>query len=151
MEQALIENDSHKVVTSASLGPYLQKHKKRVLIVEDDLAQRPLWDATLRSRVPEIQIDWATSEEGAEALVKGRLMQGTIYDLIVADIFLNGMGTGIDLWNRYGEVANEFVIVSVLPSSQFHEMMAHNQTVPMFVRKPLNTMKCSKVADLLGE
>lgn len=120
---------------------------KSVLIVEDDLALRPLWERAFLAK--SAKIDWATSMEEAEQYIRVRFNTGNPYQLVIADISLEGKGTGIDLWNRYGEEANHFVFVTGLPITKqaFHTLL--NYGYPPYFKKPLTVNKCLEIADLI--
>lgn len=122
--------------------------ERRVLIVEDDRTLRPLWEKVLHRKNVPVKVDWATSLDEAERLIRYRFRSGAPYHLVVADIFLEGQGTGIDLWNRYGEESMEFVFVSGLSLSKFDLLMSLNYGSPLFFEKPLNYRKCSEIADI---
>jgi len=127
----------------------IQRHENLVLVVEDDLAQRPLWEKAFKSVDREIRVDWATSMEEAERLIRFRYQKGAPYKMVVADIFLEGTGSGIDLWNRYGEETLNFVFVSALPLSKFELLMSLNFGCPLYLKKPLNWKKCREVAEMV--
>lgn len=67
------------------------KHKK-ILIVEDDMALKPLWESFFKKLKRPFQMSWSVSCE--EAI---KLLERENYDLIICDIFLAGSGTGIEL------------------------------------------------------
>jgi DNA-binding response OmpR family regulator len=120
--------------------------QRSVLIVEDDLALRPLWERTFVAK--NVKIDWATNLEEAEQHIRTHYSQNQPYNLVIADISLEGRGTGIDLWNRYGEEASNFVFVTGLPISKhdFHTMLSHGY--PPYFKKPLTAKKCLEIAEL---
>lgn len=121
---------------------------KSVLIVEDDLALRPLWERAFKTKT--VKVDWVTSMEEAEHSIRARFQNSEPYHLVIADISLEGTGTGIDLWNRYGEEATNFVFVTGLPISKqaFHTLL--NYGYPPYYKKPLTAKKCLEIADLLA-
>jgi DNA-binding response OmpR family regulator len=124
--------------------------EKLVLIVEDDLTLRPLWERAFKSKGLDIKVDWATSMEEAERLIRHRFKYKAPYQLVVADIFLEGQGSGIDLWNRYGEEAMDFVFVSALPISKYEFLMSLNYGCPLYLKKPLSSKKCEEIADIIS-
>lgn len=126
-------------------------HEKRVLIAEDDLTLQPLWQMMLKRRNENIRIDWATSMEEAERLLRFRYKSGAPYHMVIADIFLEGHGSGIDLWNRYGEEAKTFVFVSALPLSRYELLMSLNYGCPLYFKKPLDTKKYGEIIELIAE
>jgi DNA-binding response OmpR family regulator len=125
--------------------------EKRILIVEDDLTLRPLWEKVLMAKGRNLKVDWATSMEEAERLLRFRFKSGAPYHMVVADIFLEGEGSGIDLWNRYGEEAGNFIFVSAFPISRYELLMALNHGCPLYLKKPLSVQKCSEIADMISK
>lgn len=116
---------------------------KKILIVEDDLAFRPFWEKVFSPY--KTKIDWATSSEGAEELIRMRFKKRDPYDLVISDIFLEGEGSGIDLWNRYGEETLNFVFVSGLPLSKYDLLMTLNFGCPIYLKKPLSIQSCREI------
>jgi len=122
--------------------------ERRILIAEDDLSLQPLWERAIASKGGPVIVDWATSMADAERLIRYRFKRGTPYDLVVSDIFLEGMGSGIDLWNHYGEEAKNFVLVTAVPITEEKLMKRIDFGHPECLRKPLNFQKCSRIADI---
>ncbi|MCC2679814.1 MAG: hypothetical protein K0R29_2390 [Pseudobdellovibrio sp.] len=67
----------------------------RILIAEDDLALKPLWEAFFRKLGRPFVIQWTVSCEEAVKILE----KNPDFDLIISDIFLAGSGTGIELLN----------------------------------------------------
>ena len=122
-----------------------QQKLSKVLVVEDDLSLWPFWENVLRSTIPRVEIDWETTERAAESLLKHRFQRNSPYDLVISDIFLEGHETGIDLWNRYGEAAKNFIFVSGMPMSKFDSLMSLNYGYPVYLQKPLSVKQCKDV------
>lgn len=76
---------------------------RKVLIVEDDLFLAAIVGRAVYDINPDCDIDWATNLEQA----LGKTIQGidqlglSPYDLVIADIMLDGRGTGLDLWKVF--------------------------------------------------
>jgi len=68
---------------------------KRILIAEDDLALKPLWESFFRKLGRPFVIQWTVSCEEAIKILE----KNSDFDLIISDIFLAGSGTGIELLN----------------------------------------------------
>ncbi|MBS1969524.1 MAG: response regulator [Bdellovibrionales bacterium] len=113
----------------------------KVLVVEDDRIQWPLWESILKSAYSDVEIDWETTEAGAEALLRHAYQNNSPYNLVISDIFLEGRDTGIDLWNRYGEAAYNFVFVSGLTTKNFDALMSTMSNLqgggPYYLEKPI--------------
>ncbi|MBO9666049.1 MAG: hypothetical protein J7501_04490 [Bdellovibrio sp.] len=125
----------------------------RFLVVEDDQSQWPLWESIIRANYPNAEIDWETTESGAEALLRHSFHTEKPYDLVISDVFLEGEDTGIDLWTRYGEVSDHFVFVSSMSLRNFdsliHSTNAPNPGLPFYLQKPLSSEMCREVLKAL--
>lgn len=131
----------------------------RVMIVEDDLALRPVITRAIEQIDTSIHVDWELSGEAALRHLEergrgvepedidqkvthiGKYRKAQPYRLIVADVFLDGAVTGIDFWNycqrEYPQIP--VVVTSALPVGEFlHRMEKHNMQVPTFLSKPLS-------------
>lgn len=116
----------------------------KFLIVEDDLAYKPLWDFILRKVDQKFSFDWVTSVNEAELLIKKSLQSGRPYDLIIADIFLDGNETGIDLWRKHGITYNNMVLVSSIEYERLIRDLRQETYVPPYLKKPLNVQESVK-------
>jgi CheY-like chemotaxis protein len=121
----------------------------KVLVVEDDRIQWPLWESILKSAYSDVEIDWETTEAGAEALLRYAYQNNSPYNLVVSDIFLEGRDTGIDLWNRYGEAAYNFIFVSGLTTKNFDALMSTMSNLrgggPYYLEKPITPHRGKEV------
>ena len=129
---------------------YLKEFIKRksptaVLIVEDDLSFEPLWRHVFQQISPSTNIDWALSEEQAERKIIKRARMGLTYDLVIADVFLSGKKTGVDLWNQFSEDVGNFVFVSGLSKEKFDKLMSLDFSSPIFMQKPLSPKQCREL------
>ncbi len=147
MTEALKE--TYKLYRYQPGTPFLDTEPKTVLIVEDDLALRPLWEKVFNSISKDITVDWATSAEDAENLIRFKYTHGQPYHLVIADISLEGNGTGIDLWNKYGEEVANFAVVSALPISSYDFYTALDFGHPPYFKKPLSAKVCLEIASLI--
>jgi CheY-like chemotaxis protein len=115
---------------------------KSVLVVEDDPWIRPVLEGVVASIDPRIRVDWFESAEEAIAALEARRrdpVQGP-YDLIVADIFLDGPSTGLDLWRECEDRFREtpIVVISSLPKERFQLALEKDETSPPFLEKPFS-------------
>lgn len=150
MENLDTTNDSYRVYRYKYQQPQLDTENKSVLIVEDDRSLQPLWERIFDLIDEEIHVDWITTAEEAERLIRHRFISGRPYNLVIADISLEGDETGIDLWNRYGEEAKQFAIVSGHPISSYDFQSHLDFGLPPYFRKPLNVKLCFEIADMLN-
>lgn len=137
-----------QVTEQATQSPALNKYpaRKRVLIIEDDPAQEVILNAIFHDIDPKIEIDYVTSGEAAVQRIK-EAKQGikrTPYDLIVADIFLEGKMSGIDFWDICQNIFPNMpaVVMSVIPLRKFFYFIGSNNVSPPFLQKPLNLYEC---------
>lgn len=125
----------------------------RFLVVEDDQGQWPLWDYIIKSIHPSAEIDYETTERGAESLLRNSFHAEAPYDLVISDVFLEGQDTGIDLWSRYGEVSDHFIFVSSMSLRNFdsliHSINTTSDNSPFFIQKPLSLPACKEVLKAL--
>ena len=115
------------------------KQKLSVLIVEDDFAMQPIWESVLREVSPQVSIKWSKSEEGAEILMNQKITQDQDFDLVIADIYLSGFKTGIDLWEKYLFSDSLFLFTSSMWIKEFANVIKkyENDYVPFFMKKPI--------------
>ncbi len=69
--------------------------KLNVLIVEDDLNLKPIWEFTLKRISREAEIRWTVSVEEAKKILLLNEKNKNI-NVIISDIFLAGSETGVD-------------------------------------------------------
>lgn len=111
--------------------------KKRILIVEDDITLEPFWMSAVHKADPRAEITWVCSERDAEREIKTSLKRRAPYDLIIADLFLAGPRTGIDLWEVAGEeLRNRMILTSGIHPEKFRRYFGDHNTAPPFLQKP---------------
>jgi DNA-binding response OmpR family regulator len=76
---------------------------RKVLIVEDDLFLAAIVGRAVYDINPDCDIDWATSLEQALSKMVQEIdeLGRSPYHLVVADVMLDGRGTGLDLWKVF--------------------------------------------------
>jgi len=118
----------------------------KILIVEDDLNLKPIWEHTLKRLFKNILIDWSVSVE--EAKKKIEISKNTEdYDIIISDIFLAGSETGVEFLGSdevKNSKANTYLISAIdnsLVTQYFKEILP--QTI--FLTKPFDVKKCFQV------
>ena len=129
---------------STAVGTYLGlPERRKFLIVEDDSAAIPIWDKIIKTVDPKAIIRWATSEEAAEDMIRERANLGDTFDFIIADIFLAGPKTGVDLWKRFGGGKMQFLFTSSITRKKFLEMIGElRNEYPLLIRKPFQIRQC---------
>jgi response regulator of citrate/malate metabolism len=132
-----------------SAQPSRQHHRTRAFIIEDDVELSAILENVLYSIDPNIQIDWAASAEEAMARIKERVKKTreNPYDIIVADIFLEGKATGIDFWEMCREDMPEtaIVITSALSMENFFRGLGTEAISPPFLQKPFTVGECRQL------
>lgn len=105
---------------------------KKVLVVEDDLALKPIISKILKLIDPKIELDWKTNVEVAK-----QVLNENDYALIIADFALQGKLTGIDLWKFCNDYYTKipFIIISGMPIPTFLAMMG-SEICPPILQKP---------------
>ncbi len=120
----------------------------RFLVVEDDQSQWPLWESILKTTYPRAEIEWEIDEGRAERLLRHAYQTNQPYSMVISDVFLEGSGTGIDLWKRYGDAAAHFVFVSSFSMAKFDALIASLANtqggLPLYLQKPLSAKTCKK-------
>ena len=119
---------------------------KKVLLIEDDPTLEPVFNSILEGFDSKIEMDWVTSGEDAiHKLEESRLgAKESPYDLIIADIFLEGPITGVDFWDLCQNVYPDMpvLVMSGLPLHRFFEFIGSNNVCPPFLQKPLRLAEC---------
>lgn len=131
----------------------VKKRPPRVFVLEDDLELSTVIERILRSIDSTICLDWATSAEGAIEQLKIIESQGAgiPYDLIVADIFLDGKSTGIDFWRTCQELFPQVpvLITSALTLDRFFSTVGTQSICPPYLQKPFTATECKQVFECL--
>ncbi len=143
--------DVASLTTNRSLQP------KKILVVEDDKTMTVLLGRALLDMNSDIEIHWAASLEQAIA----QLIQNTDidrklpYDLVIADIFLEGNGTGLDFFKVMGGTypTIPFLVISSLALEQVLEAISldSHQNIT-YLRKPFLFNQCKeKIKEILTD
>jgi CheY-like chemotaxis protein len=124
-------------------------HKPHVLVVEDDVTMEPIWSRVILQTAPYASIDWVTSEPEAERLIQEKALNHQLYDLVIADIFLPGPLTGIDLLERFEDIAGDrLILTSSLPYERLMQYVGPNRR-PLYARKPLSPVLCQQLVQAI--
>ncbi len=124
-----------------------------VFVLEDDLELSLVIERVMRSIDSTISLDWATSAEAAIAQIEMILSheKPQHYDLIVADIFLDGKSTGIDFWRTCQGLFPEtpILIMSSLALDRFFTTIGQESISPPYLQKPFTVLECKQVFESL--
>lgn len=120
----------------------------RILMVEDDMTLQPIWKSLFSQIFPKHQLDWVISGSEAVNRIDQRSSAGAPYDLILADVFLAGAQTGLDIFDhihRRNTPAPELILVSGVDRSKLMDHLREYAQPPQLISKPLNPQECERV------
>lgn len=118
----------------------VKEYRPKVLIVEDDLDMVDIVEKILLSINPSTEVSWASSAEEAHFRLHSQKIHNwdSPYDLIIADIFLEGEETGLDLFRRcqglYPDIP--FIATSSTSIDKFYSKYGFSK-IPLFLAKPV--------------
>lgn len=115
---------------------------KKILIVEDDMTLKILWQQIVRKLEFAVNVEWATSEGSASKAIEEQKKRGGHYDLVICDIFLSGNNTGIDFWRDHRDEPTEFVFTSGVSAEKFKSLLEKENGYHLFLPKPLDPSFC---------
>lgn len=118
-----------------------RKQSSKVLIVEDDLFLAAIVGRAIYDINADSDIDWATSLEQALGKVINGINQigQSPYELVIADIMLEGRGTGLDLWKVFCRTYPNVpvMVISSLPESEVNNAIGfESQSNLNYLKKP---------------
>jgi response regulator of citrate/malate metabolism len=117
--------------------------EKKVLIVEDDLSLRPLWENFFKYRTKNVDLEWAVSCEEAIKMVRSSNQQALPFFLIITDIFLAGSGTGLELLCSDEVIKSRArtILVSVADRDEIIQKFGHQIPNSEVMSKPFDFKK----------
>jgi len=116
--------------------------RKKILIVEDDMTLKILWQQIVKKLDFGADVEWATSEGTAQKAMAEIRNKGGHYDVVICDIFLSGNNTGIDLWRTQRDEATEFIFTSGVSENKFKKLLESENGFHLFLPKPLDPRLC---------
>lgn len=140
------ELSSFQPISQEALRPRQLKNLNSVLIVEDDTSLAHLLWLVLERISPDVKVDWVTSgEEAKYNLSSADDNSGdSPYDLVIADIFLDGDVTGLDVWklcdSKYPKT--NILVTSSLPADKFASCLKNEFDCPPYLPKPFTMSEC---------
>lgn len=105
----------------------------RILIIEDDLAYKPLWAEILKKNfgaVPEIY--WAVSAEEAMIQYTKSVKNQLPFHMIITDLFLAGSDTGLDFVENVcaqTQDAPPFVLISSVEKKEVRNIIHELESI----------------------
>lgn len=131
---------------------------KRILVIEDDKTMTVLLGRVLLDMNSDIEIHWASSlEQAVKQLIQNTdIEQSQPYDLVIADIFLEGNGTGLDFFKLMNETYPRipFLVISSLAFEQVLDALegGTDGSQLSYLRKPFVYNQCKeKVREILTD
>jgi len=141
-------------LSSMANGKILRPTK--ILVIEDDKTMTVLLGRALLEMNSDIEIHWAASlEQAVKQLIQNTdIEQNLPYDLVIADIFLEGNGTGLDFFKLMNETYPRipFLVISSLAFDQVMEALdGETESARLtYLRKPFLFNQCKeKVREIL--
>jgi response regulator of citrate/malate metabolism len=118
----------------------------RILVIEDDLALKPMWEAILRRQFVDFHLDWAISCEEARRLTHSSIKFDSGYSFIVADVFLAGAETGLDFLEYKQRILPEvpLILVSAAEEDSIRSNFPALVTGVTVLTKPLSIPQCDR-------
>ncbi|OQW47255.1 MAG: hypothetical protein A4S09_15795 [Proteobacteria bacterium SG_bin7] len=132
-----------------SLHPVEPNEVKDILIVEDDSDLIEVLKVVMREVFPESRVRTASSIEEAIRLlssVKWKKKINSPFDLVFADIFLRGPGTGLDILRLCRTVYPDLrlLLSSAMSRSQLADLLKGEEVPSDYLEKPFSLEDCRK-------
>lgn len=122
----------------------------RVLIIEDDLAYKPLWADILRRNLGSdvAEVHWAVSAEEARVQYEKCVSSGQFFDFIITDVFLAGSDTGLDFVENIfadDQEAPPVILISSVDKEEVEEIVDTDSRRIEVLSKPINANQFKEV------
>lgn len=118
----------------------MERYVRKILIVEDDLALKPIWEKFFKVLVSDAVVEWAVSCEEAIKMIDLANASNESYSLIITDIFLAGSKTGMELIKSPEVAASKArtVMVSAADRNEITEKFGHLMPQTLVISKPFD-------------
>ena len=128
----------------------------RVLIIEDDLAYKPLWADILRRQFggQVAEICWAVSAEEARVQYERSVASGQFFDFIITDVFLAGSDTGLDFVENIfadDQEAPPIILISSVDKDEVEDIVDTVSRRIEIMTKPINAGQFNEVLNRITE
>lgn len=135
--------------TEVDLQPSRKLRPKKILVVEDDKNMTVLLGKALLATTSDAEISWAVSLEQAftQIIQNTDINQKTPYDLVIADIFLEGAGTGLDFLKVINHTFPKipFLVISSLSHDEVKKAVAREAKENLtYLQKPFQFGQCTE-------
>jgi DNA-binding NarL/FixJ family response regulator len=123
----------------------------KVLLIEDDPIAQMIWLQILKGAEPSAVVMWTKSAEEAHRLIGEREALNDPFDFVIADIGLEGDGTGLDVWNAHRQKSMRFLFSSSIDREEFGRLIyrPEERRAPFLVSKPLIAAECTEMVKQL--
>lgn len=113
---------------------------KKILVLEDDPTCLMILERIVLSIAPNAKIALIQdAEEALSMLRRGTKGSSGPFDLIIADVFLEGRKTGIDVWQAVQSLCPDtpLLVISSMSTPSFLASVGRDSISPPFLPKPL--------------
>lgn len=123
--------------------------KDGMLIIEDDLALRPMWESIANRNLGPKNLDWAVSAEQAKRIYQSSLSKDNHYRVIVVDVFLAGSDTGVDFIKYIRSLGQQtpVLLVSAAMENDLKKLYDKSMGQVEVLTKPLSVPKCERALE----
>lgn len=113
-----------------------QIKEKRVLLIEDDPYWQQIVGRTMKTIDKNISLRCVRSVNHAEQVLYNN---NNNFNLIIADHYLDGDATGLDLWRKFKKSNNDipFLMISGLNNEDFLDLLSNDSEYPNYLQKQL--------------
>jgi len=120
---------------------------KKILIIDDDISLKPLWEYVLSQHFVDAEIDWHIDIETAKQQYLKQKKTSTPYSLMIVDLFLSGAETGLDflLFLQKKQETCPLLFVSAVDAAKLKEEVARFSLRCHVVEKPLQSHNLEKI------
>lgn len=141
MDAVNIKDKQDRMSKECSMN--MEHNVEKVLVVEDDMALRPLWSHLFESKFDHITVEWTVSCEEAIKMIQLANINKNPYGLIITDIFLAGSKTGLDLINSEEVIKSgaQTVLVSSVDSREIVKKFSDLIPETVILSKPFDLRK----------
>ncbi len=120
-----------------------RRYLKRILLVEDDPQWQKLISYAVKLTDLDLQLRVVRSAKAAQHL----LYRDSNFDLIIADHYLEGEDTGMELWQICQQQHRKipFVLISAIDQQVISEFLGEGMRAPLHLPKPIDLQTLQKV------
>ena len=122
--------------------------RKRILVLEDDNVASLLWRRILDRTFGEVEVTVVKSVEEARSRMRNAHER---FDLIVTDVYLEGVGNGVDFWKSQSARDTPLLICSSRPAAELESLYGTFSERPHFLPKPISPSFAAGVIKFLLE